>query len=88
MNSGYTEKEILGDALTSQKTCTNHYNLYSNECVHNDLRNTMLDLLSKEHDIQNDVFNMMHDRGFYPTPAADAKKVEEAKTKYACSVKR
>ena len=38
--------------------------------------------LEKEHDIQQDVFNMMHDMGYYPTPAADTKKVQEAKQKY------
>ncbi len=27
----YKEKEILGDALTAQKTCTNNYNTFSNE---------------------------------------------------------
>ena len=34
----------------------------------------MLDLLAKEHDIQVDVFNQMHTMGYYPTPAAEAKK--------------
>ena len=42
----------------------------------------ILDCLEKEHDIQQEVFNMMHDRGFYPTPSADTQKMEEAKQKY------
>lgn len=87
MEAIYTDKEVLGDALAIQKASTNNYNTYSNECVHDEVRNTILDILSKEHDIQNDVFNMMHDRGYYPTPPADAKKVEEAKAKYSASVK-
>lgn len=87
MQSIYTEKEILGDALTSQKNCTNLYNMSANECVHNDLRNTVLDLLSKEHDIQVDVFNKMHAMGYYPTPSADVSKVQDAKTKFQASYK-
>lgn len=83
----YTDKEILGDALTTEKTSTTTYNTYSNECVHDDVRDLMLKLLSQEHEIQNDVFNMMHDRGYYPTPDADAKKVQEAKSKFAQCVK-
>ena len=51
----YTDKEILGDALTSVKTATNDYNTYSNECVHDNVRDVMLNLLEKEHDIQNEV---------------------------------
>lgn len=87
MTSIYSDKEILGDALTTEKACTNNYNTYSNECVHGDVRDMMLDLLAKEHSIQNDVFNMMHDRGYYPTPEADEKKLQETKNKYSQCVK-
>ena len=41
----------------------------------------MLDLLAKEHDIQVDVFNQMHTMGYYPTPAAEAKKSAGGKNK-------
>lgn len=88
MENVYTEKEILGDALCTQKNSTNLYNMSANECVHNDLRNTLIDLLDKERTIQVDVFNEMHAKGFYPTPDADAKKMQEAKTKFQCSFKQ
>ena len=87
MNEIYTEKEIFGDALNTEKNATNLYNLGANECVHDNLRETMLNLLSKEHEIQVDVFNQMHTMGFYPTPAAESKKVQEAKTKFECGYK-
>lgn len=83
MTSVYTEKDILGDALTMSKTSTNNYNTYSNECVHENVRSTMLKLLSEEHEIQNDIFKMMHDKGYYPTPDAEQKKVQEAKDRHA-----
>lgn len=87
MEAIYTEKEILGDALTTEKTSTCNYNTYSNECVHNEVRDVMLRILAQEHEIQNDVFNMMHERGLYPTPSADEKKLQETKAKFAQSVK-
>ena len=87
MESMYTEKEILGDALATEKTSTCNYNTYSNECVHEEVRNVMLRILAQEHEIQNDVFNMMHERGLYPTPGADEKKLQETKAKFAQSVK-
>ena len=83
----FTDKEILGDALGAEKSATGHYNEFSNECVHDSVRETMLDCLSEEHKIQENVFNMMHERGFYPTPAAETKKVDEAKQKYSQCVK-
>ena len=87
MEEIYTEKEILGDALNTEKNATALYNLSANECVHENLRSTMTDLLQKEHEIQTDVFNQMHTMGFYPTPAAESKKIQEAKTKFQCGYK-
>lgn len=83
----YTDKDILDDALTAEKTATTNYNAFSNECVHEDVRNVMLHCLEQEHSIQYEVFNMMHSKGYYPTPAADMKKVEETKQRYAQCVK-
>lgn len=87
MNQNYTEKEMLNDALTAQKTATNNFNTYSNECVHENVRDTMMKILNEEHDLQQDVFNTMHTKGLYPTPAAEEKKVTEAKQKFSQSFK-
>ena len=81
--SFYSEKEVLADALTAEKTATTLYNTFSNECVHDNVRNAIMDCLEKEHKIQNEVFEMMHQRGYYPTPSAAAQKVDEAKQKCA-----
>lgn len=83
----YQEKEILGDALGAEKSATNLFNTYSNECVHDKLRDTMLNILADEHSLQNDVFNTMHDMGYYPTPEAQQTKVEEARQRYSASYK-
>lgn len=83
----YTDKEVLNDALIAEKTATTNYNTFSNECVHENVRDAILHCLEQEHSIQYEVFNMMHSKGYYPTPAADNKKVEEAKQKYAQCVK-
>lgn len=87
MQSVYTEKEILGDALSTQKATTELFNKSANECVHEDVREVMLDILEEEHEIQQDVFNMMHAQGLYPTPAADEKKVQQLKQQYSSCVK-
>ena len=83
----YQEKEILGDALGAEKSATNLFNTYSNECVHDRLRDTMLNILADEHTLQNEVFNTMHDRGYYPTPEAQQNKINEAKQKFSASYK-
>ncbi len=87
MTGVYTEKEILGDALSAQKAATAGLNTFSNECVHEDVRQTMLHILSEEHDIQQDVFEMMHSKGMYPTPAAEQQKIDETRQQFSMSAK-
>ena len=87
MEEIYTEKEILGDALAAQKSSTGNFNTYANECVNEDVRQTMLHILKEEHDIQQDVFKMMHDKGYYPTPEAEQNKVNQVQQQYSQCVK-
>ena len=84
---GYAEKEILSDGLSTQKAATDKFNTSANECTHTTLRDTFMKILEQEHHIQYEVFQMMHEKGFYQTPAAEEKKIEEAKMKFAQSVK-
>ena len=84
----FSEKEILGDALATQKAATANFNTAANECVNEDVRQVMMNILEEEHNIQQNVFNMMHEKGFYPTPEADEKKVEQVKQQYSACVKQ
>ena len=83
----YTEKEILGDALATQKNATNLFNTCSNECVHEGLRATMLDILADEHTMQQNVFCSMHERGMYPTPDAPQNKIDDTRQRFSASFK-
>lgn len=87
MTGVYTEKEVLGDALATQKTATANFNMSANECAHEEIRQTMMKILNEEHSIQQDVFNMMHAKGYYPTPAAEQQKVQETKQQFSACVK-
>ena len=83
----YTEKEIYGDALAAQKAATSTMNMAANECLHEDVRKTMMSILNQEHEIQKDVFDGMHTAGYYPTPAAEEKKIQDTKQKFSQCVK-
>lgn len=82
MDNIYSEKEILADALAAQKTAANLYNTSAYECVHDNLRDAISQCLEQEHDIQVEVFNEMHKRGYYPTPEAPQDKIQQAKQTY------
>ncbi|MGO5051079.1 spore coat protein [Lachnospiraceae bacterium LCP25S3_G4] len=84
----FTDKEILGDGLAAEKAATDHYNTFANECVNDNVRSAILHCLEQEHSIQQDVFNTMHAKGYYPTPAAESNKVTEAQQKFSQCVKK
>ena len=69
------EKEMLSDVLSSQKQVTENYNTFANECAGKQLREDAMTLLREEHDIQFDIFEEMHSRGWYMTPAAEQQKI-------------
>lgn len=83
----YSEKEILADALAAEKAATGNYNKFANECVHDRVRGAILKCLDEEHEIQKSVFDEMHARGYYPTPAAESTKVEQVRQKFQQCVK-
>ena len=85
MQNIYCEKEVLADGLGAQKGATSLFDKAANECVHDRLRETILNILSDEHKIQVEVFDLMHQRGFYETPSAEQQKIQQAKQKFAKS---
>ena len=76
------EREILDDVLTSQKTITGTYNAFANECSTPSIRDSFVDILTEEHQIQADVFNEMSKRGWYPVQQAEQQKIQQAKQKF------
>ena len=80
-----TEKEILQDCLSSQKLAAATYNTFAGECVNEQLRTTMLNILDEEHKMQADIFSCMQSHGWYQVEQADRQKIEQAKQKFSVS---
>ena len=59
----YTENEILSDELSAHKAQTALFNTSVNECVHENVRQTMTHILNEEYEIGQDVFEMMPAKG-------------------------
>lgn len=81
-SSPMPEKEMMNDALASQKYVTEAYNTYTNECATPNVRNEFMNILTEEHQIQSEVFDAMKQRGWYTVPDAQQQKVQQAKQKY------
>jgi spore coat protein CotF len=78
-----TEKEMLSDALTSQKFVTDSYNTFSNECANPEVRNTFMNILNDEHRIQFQVFDEMSKRGWYQVSNAEQTKINQVKQQFS-----
>lgn len=77
-----SDQEIMEDILSTQKSVTGLYNSFSNECVHQPLREDFLNILREEHNIQSSVFTEMEKRGWYTPAPAEEQMVNQAKTKF------
>lgn len=82
MSHQFADKEMISDALNSQKHITGTYNNAANEMSCDSLKGQCMQILKEEHDIQMDVFKEMEKRGWYPTAQAQQEKINEAKTKF------
>ena len=78
----FSDKEIMQDALASQKFITGNYNTFTSECVTPQVRGVFMSILKEEHEIQNEVFTEMQKRGWYQVQPADHQKLQQTKTKF------
>ena len=77
-----TEQEVLTDLLTFEKHTTQAYNTFVTETTCANLRQNLKDILNEEHQIHENLYNIMNQKGWYsPLDAAD-KDVQDLKTKY------
>lgn len=76
------DQDIMDDMLTAEKGLTGLLNTYANECVHQTLRNDMLNILRENHMIQADLFTEMQKRGWYSPQMAEQQMVNQTRTKF------
>lgn len=80
-----TEQQILQDSLMSQKHIGETYNTFAGECVNEQLRSTMLNILNDEHKMQADIFNNLQSHGWYQVEPAEQQKIQKARQKFSAS---
>lgn len=81
-NSNFGDREMMDDALSSQKFITENYNSFANECASPAFKTELMNILSEEHQIQHEIFDEMQKRGWYTVEQADVNKINQCKQKY------
>ncbi len=76
------EKDMVTDALASQKYLTSSYNTAATEAANQDLRRDLMNILNDEHKNQERLWNVMNQKGWYKPSSADQQQLNQTKTKY------
>lgn len=80
--ASFDEKQMLFDALNSQKYVTSVYNQDVLESATPEVRNCLMEILTEEHGIQQEIFTELSNRGYYPVEKAEDTKIAETRQKY------
>ena len=84
-NVCWNEEQKLTDLLSTQKFLTGAYNSYYCEAATGAVKNCLSSILQDEHRIQEEIFNEMNNRGWYPLEKAEEAKLNSAKQKFSAS---
>lgn len=83
INATYGDREIMEDALLTQKHLTGLYNTAAGESAGAGLQSELLTLLGEEQKLGLEIFQEMSKRGWYPTQPADEQKLQKAKEQFS-----
>ncbi len=86
LNATMTDKELIGDSVSSQKFISGNYNTFVDECVTPELRSDFMMILNEEHQIGAELFTEMQNRGWYQVQSAEQTKIQQAKQKITSSL--
>ncbi|MDA8096957.1 MAG: spore coat protein [Clostridia bacterium] len=77
------DRDILTDCLEDAKWGSSSYHMAILEAANEPIRNTLLQLHNDELMLQKNIFEMMHQRGFYPVePAARTATHQQTQTTF------
>lgn len=77
------DRDRLNEILSTEKYLASGYNTACNEASSEDLYRVQLQLLNEIHDAQRNLFNLMHQKGWYKIEAEDVNKISKKAQQFA-----
>ena len=77
------DQERIADLLCSEKKMSANYDTFDSECVNVALRDDFLNIFSRGHQTQTDLFKLAQSKGWYQVEQAPASKVSQAYTRFS-----
>ncbi len=76
------DQEMITDLLLTEKKMSTNYGLFASECVNDRLRDAFVDIMTKGHKTQTDLFKTAQQKGWYKVEQAEAQKISQAEQKF------
>lgn len=77
------DQERIADLLCSEKKMSANYDTFASECVNVALRDDFLNIFSRGHQTQTDLFKLAQSKGWYQVEQAPQTKVSQAYTRFS-----
>jgi len=77
------EKDMITDALSTQKYLSSTYNDAANEASNPKLRRDFINILNDEHKNEEKLFDAMNQKGWYSPQNADQQRITQAYNKFS-----
>lgn len=77
------ESEIMTDLLLTEKKMSTNYNLFASECTNVRLRDTFVNMLSRGHRTQTELFETGKQKGWYTVEQAQPQQIAQAEKKFS-----
>ena len=77
------DQERIADLLCREKKMRANYDTFASECVNVALRDDFLNIFSRGHQTQTDLFKLAQSKGWYQVEQAPASKVSQAYTRFS-----
>ncbi|MBQ8341729.1 MAG: spore coat protein [Clostridia bacterium] len=85
-NCGFTDKEQMTDLLMSEKYLAGCYGSYLLESATPEVVSSLRELQSDVYGAQQQLFQDMNSRGWYPVTKAEEQKIGQTKMKFSAMV--
>lgn len=73
----FNDRDLLNDALATEKLLTDNFNVMAREASHQSLHRDVTAMLMETHQCARELFNLMFRKGWYKLEPEDAQKLQQ-----------
>ncbi|MFB5191747.1 spore coat protein [Alicyclobacillus fastidiosus] len=76
------DRDYLNDVLSTEKYLTDSFNIAAREASHDALFQDVMQVLTENHTLARNTYNLMFQKGWYKVEKADAQKIQQTANQF------